>query len=52
LNKWGNKNGDYVFDVLTDEMDEERKVKVIEQRIKQVNKYMKRLADRSKINKP
>lgn len=43
INKYGNPDNEYIFDVLSSAMTEVQIQKAIENRIKTVNKYMKRV---------
>ncbi len=54
IQKWGNPSTDpdsYVFPIITDQLEGEKKLEVVRQFIKQVNKYMDRIAKKLDINK-
>jgi integrase/recombinase XerD len=53
--RWGNKKEEpknYIFPIINDSISEEQKRKNVQQLIKLVNKYMKRVAESLKIDKP
>lgn len=53
IKKWRNSNvdDDYIFPILTKGLTPEKEMKVIQQAVKQVNKYVKRIASEAGINK-
>jgi integrase/recombinase XerD len=54
IKKWGNVRSqeNFIFPIISDAISEEKKRFLIQQFIKQVNKYMKRLSTRLGIDKP
>ena len=45
INKWGDKKSEYLFGFYTADMDANKKLAVSKQQIKNINKYVKRIAD-------
>lgn len=55
IERWGNKprrKDTFIFDILTDDMDEELRLKKIKQAVKTINKYIKRIGNKLGIEKP
>jgi len=51
MDLWGNRSAKYIFNILNDDMTEKNKVDAIQQHVKMVNKYMKRIGARIGIEK-
>ena len=52
INRWGDPNDPYMVKGLKENSDEEKKCKDIDQLVKQINKYMKRIKERLGIEMP
>jgi len=52
IHRWGYDESPYIFEGITDDMNEEQRVKAVDQKVKLVGKYMKRVFKRLGIEKP